>query len=130
MTGRTRKRAEERVLIVDEHRGSRQVFVKTFQMRGHAAAGAATAAEALELVDEFEPTVVILEWVFRDKSGIGLARRLRARARRSLIVIAVSTANEPAKLREQEGFDDYFEKPCSVDTLEAAIARLRRNHKG
>lgn len=116
--------AGERVLIVDEYAPSRIALTRALARRGHACMAVMTAQEALAAVAAFSPTIAVVEWAFRDGSGIGLAEQLRERARvdhRHLLVIALSHANEPAEGRET--FDEYLVKPTSADELEKVFAR-------
>lgn len=95
--------------------------------RGHVCAAVSSAPEAVAALSAFRPTIVLIEWAFRDGSGIGLAGRLRARARSEnprLVVIAVSHANEPAELHGE--FDDYLVKPASAEEIENVFTRRMR----
>ena len=114
----------ERVLIVDEHGPSRIALSKALARRGYVCTAVTSADEALAAVDAFSPTIAVVEWAFRDGSGVGLAERLRERARvddRRLVVIALSHANEPDELHDT--FDEYLIKPTSPDELERAFTR-------
>ena len=116
--------AGERVLIVDEYAPSRIALTRALARRGHVCMAVTTAPEALAAVATFSPTIAVVEWAFRDGSGVGLAGLLRERARidhRHLAVIALSHANEPADARE--AFDEYLVKPTSTDELEQAFSR-------
>jgi len=69
--------------------------------------------------------VVILEWAFRDGTGVGLARRLRALSSqhgRKLVVVIVSFENEPEGFRVDENVDEYLVKPVYPDVIEEAFA--------
>jgi len=77
-------------------------------------------------IETFAPTVVILEWQFRDGTGIGLCHRLRTRSAacgRSIIVIAVSATNEPSGFRALDQVDEYLTKHATTDAIERAFAR-------
>lgn len=110
-----------RLMVVDEDRTSRTVLRQAYRLRGHRCVAAATAAEAL-LLAAFEPIdVVILEWSFRDGSGQGLAGRLRARARKPLVIVVLSVFDEPHGFREREAIDDYLVKPATAEAVEHAF---------
>jgi DNA-binding response OmpR family regulator len=117
-----------RVLVVDDNTLSRSVVTFGFSHRGWECLGAASAVAALDAIETFAPDAVVLEWVFRDGSGIGLARRLRSRSEelgRSLVVVVVSLANEPSGFREREDIDAYLTKPLDVAEIEHAIETAR-----
>jgi DNA-binding response OmpR family regulator len=113
----------QRILIVDDYAPSRIAVMNALVGRGHTCAAVTGAREAADAIGTFEPTVVVVEWAFRDGSGIGLAARLRALSPR-LVVIALSHANEPAELHGE--YDAYLVKPASPDEIERAVARHSR----
>lgn len=117
----------KRFLVVDEHWCSRAATRLALSLKGHRCLAVATALEALDAVDNFAPEVVLLEWDFRDGSGIGLARQMRNRAAangRSLIVIATSARPEMLVIRGCEELDAYLVKPASILEVEATLASI------
>ena len=119
-----------RFLVVDEHWCSRAATRLALSLKGHRCLAVATALEALDAVDNFAPEVVLLEWDFRDGSGIGLARQLRQHAAangRTLIVIATSARPERLVIRACEELDAYLVKPASVFEIEATLAVVTRS---
>ena len=119
----------KRFLVVDEHWCSRAATRLALSLKGHRCLAVATALEALDAVDIFAPEVVLLEWDFRDGSGIGLARQMRDRAAangRRLVVIATSAQPKRLFIRACEELDAYLVKPASVLEIEATLAELTR----
>lgn len=107
--------------MIDDHEVSRFLMRHVLTMRGHLCEAVGTAAAGLGSIDNFKPEIVILEWSLRDRSGLGLARQLRSRSAaqgRSLTVVVVSTANEPAGFLDEEHVDAYFTKPISMGVVE------------
>jgi two-component system response regulator MprA len=116
-----------RFLVIDEHHASRFATSVALQQRGYVCLQVAGASEALSAIDTYAPDVVLLEWEFRDGSGIGLARRLRQRAAsydHALILIATSAQAETVGFRDSEELDAYLVKPTTVDEIEAALGSL------
>jgi DNA-binding response OmpR family regulator len=116
-----------KLLIVDEQPINVKTLHTLFRQYGYDCAVALTADEALAAIDAHRSEAVVLEWDFRDGSGVGLAARLRARAAvqaRDLVVIALSAIDEPEGFREREQVDDYFVKPMSVSLIDRWIRAL------
>ncbi|NVJ93217.1 MAG: phosphate regulon transcriptional regulator PhoB [Methylocystaceae bacterium] len=86
--------------------------------------------EAMLLVEEEEPDLIILDWMLPGLSGIEVCRRLRERkATRSLPIIMLTARGEESdRIRGLDsGADDYIVKPFSPNELVArAKAVLRR----
>ena len=97
---------------------------------GHQPLRADNAEQALTLVANALPDLVLLDWMLPGLSGIEFARRLRADKRTRAIPIIMLTArsDEQDKLQGLEtGADDYITKPFSPRELNARIkAVLRR----
>ena len=90
--------------------------------------------EALILVDEVKPDVILLDWMIEGISGIEVCRRLRRRATTANVPIIMLTARgeESDRIRGFEtGADDYVTKPFSPRELVARVgAVLRRVRPG
>jgi response regulator of citrate/malate metabolism len=93
---------------------------------------ATTARDALRLVDELKPDLVLLDIYLPDLNGIELMRRLRAGPQHRVDVIAITSAKDVAVLRDamQLGVVHYVVKPFTFMTfrerLESyAVARKR-----
>lgn len=117
---------KHRLLIVDEYKMSRVVLATNFRLRGYSCTAVTDAESALTAIETFEPGAVILEWCFRDGSGVGLSTRLRVRSEacgRPLVIIIVSVQNEPEDFRNHESVDEYLVKPVSVELIRQAIER-------
>jgi two-component system phosphate regulon response regulator PhoB len=90
--------------------------------------------EALLLVDERQPDLVVLDWMLPKVSGIEVCRRLRSRpeTRNVPIIILTARGEETDRIRGLDtGADDYVVKPFSMIELTARIrAVLRRIRPG
>ena len=100
------------------------------EAEGFAVTQADNGEDAMVLVDEEEPDIIILDWMMPKVSGIEVCRRLKMRPEtRGIPVIMLSArAEEVDRIRGLEtGADDYVVKPYSVLELMArARAQLRR----
>lgn len=121
---------QPRVLVVEDEPAQREVLAYNLEAEGFAVSRAQNGEEALLLVDEELPDIIVLDWMMPRLSGIEVCRRLKIRPEtRSIPVIMLSArAEEVDKVRGLEtGADDYVVKPYSVIELMARVrSQLRR----
>lgn len=124
------KGGQPRVLLVEDEPAQRTVLAYNLEAEGFAVTQADNGEDAMVLVDEEEPDIIILDWMMPKVSGIEVCRRLKMRPEtRGIPVIMLSArAEEVDRIRGLEtGADDYVVKPYSVLELMArARAQLRR----
>ena len=118
------------VLVVEDEPAQREVLPYNLEAEGFRVARAANGEEALLVVEEQSPDIIVLDWMLPNVSGIEVCRRLKSRAEtRSVPVIMLSARSEEVdRVRGLEtGADDYVVKPYSVVELMARVrAQLRR----
>jgi len=118
------------VLLVEDEPAQREVLAYNLEAEGFRVTRAENGEEALLLVDEGAPDVIVLDWMLPSVSGIEVCRRLKTRAdTRGVPIIMLSARSEEVdRVRGLEtGADDYVVKPYSVVELMARIrAQLRR----
>jgi two-component system phosphate regulon response regulator PhoB len=121
---------QPRVLLVEDEPAQRAVLAYNLEAEGFAVTQADNGEDAIVLVDEEDPDIIILDWMMPKVSGIEVCRRLKMRPdTRSIPIIMLSArAEEVDRIRGLEtGADDYVVKPYSVLELMArARAQLRR----
>ena len=118
------------MLVVEDEPAQREVLIYNLEAEGYAVARAEDGDEALVLVEETQPDVIILDWMLPGVSGIEVCRRLKANpGTRSIPIIMLTARGEEAdRVRGLEtGADDYVVKPYSVNELMARVrTQLRR----
>ena len=118
------------ILIVEDEAAIQELIAVNLEGAGHHALRAADAEEALAIVRQTLPDLVLLDWMLPGQSGLTIARHLRGSARTRAIPIIMLTAKS-AELDKvmglEAGADDYVTKPFSPRELLARIkAVLRR----
>jgi CheY-like chemotaxis protein len=105
-----------RVLLVDDEPETREAMVVLLARLGVDAAGAATTAAALALVEDVD--AIVLDLYLAGESGATLAQLIRARSSRHVPIVLTTGGlyDGPADL-----FDAVLTKPCSADQVLAAI---------
>ena len=110
-----------RTLVVDDDFMAASVHREfTERVQGFEVVGeATTGAEALRMVAELKPDLVLLDVYLPDLSGIDVLRRLRAGGQAGVDVIAITSAKDVNVLREAMhlGVVHYVVKPFTFTTL-------------
>jgi two-component system phosphate regulon response regulator PhoB len=118
------------VLVVEDEPAQREVLSYNFEAEGFRVAQASNGEEALMLVEEAAPDVIVLDWMLPNVSGIEVCRRLKMRPEtRGVPIIMLSARSEEVdRVRGLEtGADDYMIKPYSLVELVARVrTQLRR----
>ncbi len=118
------------VLVVEDELAQREVLSYNLEAEGFRVFKAENGDEALLVVDEAMPDIIVLDWMMPNLSGIEVCRRLKTRPEtRSIPIIMLSARSEEVdKVRGLEtGADDYVVKPYSVIELMARVRlQLRR----
>ena len=121
--------AKPRLLLVEDDRALADLVAFHFEREGYAVVRTGDGEEALILVDEVKPDIVLLDWMIEGISGIEVCRRLRRRSATANVPILMLTARgeEGDRIRGLEtGADDYVTKPFSPRELVARVAAVLR----
>lgn len=121
---------QPRVLLVEDEAAQREVLVYNLEAEGFYVISADNGEDALMLVDEEAPDLIVLDWMMPNLPGIEVCRRLKLRTEtRKIPVIMLSARSEEVdRVRGLEtGADDYVVKPYSLVELMARVrTQLRR----
>jgi two-component system phosphate regulon response regulator PhoB len=119
------------VLIVEDEPAQREVLAYNLEAEGYRVAQADNGEEALLIVSEGAPDLIVLDWMLPNVSGIEVCRRLKSRPEtRAVPIIMLSARSEEVDLVRglETGADDYMVKPYSVVELMARVrTQLRRS---
>lgn len=123
--------AQAHVLVVEDEPAQREVLSYNLEAEGYRVSYAINGEEALLLVSEEAPDIIVLDWMLPNVSGIEVCRQVKSRVEtREIPVIMLSARSEESdKVRGLEtGADDYVTKPYSVSELLARVrSQLRRS---
>jgi len=118
------------ILLVEDEASLATMLRYNLEKEGFRVCEAGDGEEALTLVAERRPDLVLLDWMLPSLSGIEVCRQLRRKpATRDLPIIMLTARGEESdKIRGlNTGADDYLTKPFSLPELMArARALLRR----
>jgi two-component system phosphate regulon response regulator PhoB len=121
-----------RILVVEDEVDLSRSLSYSLEANGYTIAVADCGREALRLVGDFSPDLVLLDIMLPDLSGFEVCRQIRSRGgEQPAVVILTARTQETDRVAGFEvGADDYVVKPFSVRELMLRIeARLkaRRN---
>jgi two-component system OmpR family response regulator len=122
---------EQRILVVDDERSIVDAVATALRYEGYHVDEAHTGRDALASVAEYEPDLVVLDWMLPDIEGIEVGRRLRERGFKTAVLFLTAkdaTENKVEALRA--GGDDYVTKPFSLAEIVARIQAILRRTAG
>ena len=119
------------VLIVEDEPAQMELLVYNLEKENFRLQTAEDGEEALLLVEENQPDLIILDWMLPEVSGIEVCRRLKKRKslRHIPIIMVTARGEESDRVRGLDtGADDYIVKPYSPREMIARVhALLRRS---
>ncbi len=116
-------------LIVEDESALVELIRYNLIKEGYEVASASDGEEALLLIEERQPDIVLLDWMLPKLAGIEVARRLRSKAatRNLPLIMLTARAEESDRIRGLDiGADDYMTKPFSMSELTARIRAVMR----
>lgn len=118
------------ILLVEDEPAIQELIAFNLTQAGHHVLRAASAENAMTLVKNALPDLILLDWMMPHVSGLEVCRQLKARPETRVVPVIMLSARseEMDKVRGLEtGADDYMVKPYSVAELMARLrAHLRR----
>lgn len=118
-----------RVLVVEDEAPIREMLCFMLEQKGFQPVEAADFSEAVALVREPYPDLILLDWMIPGGSGIQFIKLMKQEelTRNIPIVMLTARGEEEDKVRGLEvGADDYITKPCSPKELTARIKAVMR----
>ena len=113
-----------RVLIVDDENGVRDLMARWLESGGYAVTTAASAEEALGQFEAAPPAVALCDIRMPGHDGIWLAERIRQQYPETAVIMATGVHDVgPAVSTLRQGVIDYLTKPFGRDRLREAVTR-------
>ena len=119
------------VLIVDRNPDSRNLLQALFETYGTLTLTVTTADEALEILKQVKPDLLISEIGVPEEDGYSLMRKVKALEKTRQIQIRAITLTVYARKEDcvqalSVGYAKYLSKPFDIDELISMVASLTR----
>lgn len=115
----------KKILIVDDERDLVQLYKIVFNMAGYNVTGTTSGIEALDLVPEESPDLILLDVMMPEINGIEVCRKIRNMVNDKQPFILMYTANDSIENQEKSkeaGADTLISKQIPIDKLTETIA--------
>ena len=126
---RVRELRDVRVLVVDDDEDSRDMLTMVFERYGAAVERAASAAEAIAVIEQRRPHILLSDVGMPGEDGHALIRRVRAAERDSglflpaIALTGYASAEDGARALDA-GFQLHIPKPVDPAELLSLVSRL------
>jgi putative two-component system response regulator len=128
----TLEQAPIKILVVDDTIATRKMLADLLQRDGYDALEACTGHEALDLVYQYDPDLILLDVVMPEMNGYEVCRLLKQDDNTRLIPVILLTSLEDKAARIQgieAGADDFLIKPFDQMELSARVRSLVRQKR-
>ncbi len=120
----------DRILIVEDDRFFREMYVNLLQAEGYAADTATCGSEAFDLLSRNRYGLVITDLVMPDVSGMEILARVRENYPGIDVIMVTGNANlESAIFALKHGARDYLTKPINHDEFRHSVAQCMQQRR-
>jgi CheY-like chemotaxis protein len=112
-------------LVVEDHPPSAKLVALLLTPHGATIRIAPNAEEALAVLDQFSPRLVVLDLILPRMGGLLLAQHIKGNPRfRHIAVVATTVVNgaEVERVVREAGCAAYIRKPIDTETFAATVA--------
>ena len=116
-----------KILVVDDSVTLRQMVSHVLTEDGHDIAEAASAEDALGLIEGFRPEVVVTDMYMPGLDGISLAERIRAMpaySRTPILVLSTDSSQEVKQRGRASGVTGWIAKPFDPAMLQGVVKKV------
>jgi len=117
------------IMVVDDDRTTRLIIGKALRSAGFEILEAENGSEALSLLDDHLPDLVLLDVIMPGMDGYEVCRRMRARPKFFTLPVVIMTGSndfEAIGKAYEAGATDFFAKPINSQLLRERVRYMRR----
>lgn len=120
----------KKILVVDDEKPIADILQFNLKKDGYEVFCAYDGDEALELVEEVQPDLILLDIMLPEKDGVEICKEIRKKYEMPIIMLTAKDSEIDKVLGLELGADDYVTKPFSTRELLARVkANLRRHQQ-
>ena len=125
-----RQKEPSNILVVDDEEAIRYTYDLAISDAGYTVFYAECGEEAWEILGDEDINVIFLDLNLPDMSGIELCRQIRC-VKPNAYILAITGYATHFDIAEcyQAGFDDYLEKPVSLELLQTSTFKAFKQVK-
>ncbi len=117
--------SNSRILVVDDEPEIRRFLRASLRAQQYEVLEASNGTQALEVMTQHPPDLMILDLGLPDIDGVEITRRVREWSQIPIIILSVRDREKDKIEALDAGADDYLTKPFGVGEL---MARMPRGH--
>ena len=109
-----------RILVAEDNAVNRELLRELLEARGYTVSEACDGEEALHMIEQAQPELLLLDIGMPVLDGFAVVRRIRENPRLALLPVVAVTAYAMRGDREkilESGFDGYLSKPLNPASL-------------
>jgi DNA-binding response OmpR family regulator len=118
--------AGERILVVDDEPNIVDLARMYLEREGYRVDSAADGIQALEMIENREPALVVLDLMLPEVDGFEVCRQTRAKSEVPIIMLTARDDDVDKIVGLELGADDYLTKPFNPRELVARIKAILR----
>jgi two-component system response regulator RegX3 len=119
--------SSESVLIVEDEEVLAESIAFSLEAEGYSVATVADGLEAVKVIEESKPDLVLLDLMLPGLPGLDVLKRVREAHSMPVVILTAKSAEADKVIGLELGADDYVNKPFSMRELVSRVrAHLRR----
>ena len=121
-----------KILIAEDNAVNRELLRELLEMRGYTVEEACDGEQALRLIEQTQPDLLLLDIGMPLLDGFGVVSKIRKNPRLASLPVVAVTAYAMQGDREKilnSGFDGYLSKPVNARSLAEELERLLRKRE-
>ncbi|MEC2055175.1 response regulator transcription factor [Peribacillus psychrosaccharolyticus] len=119
---------EKKILVVDDEKPIADILQFNLKKEGYDVYCAYDGNEALKMVEELQPDLILLDIMLPQRDGMEVCREVRKKYETPIIMLTAKDSEIDKVLGLELGADDYVTKPFSTREIIARVkANLRRH---
>ena len=118
-----------RILIVEDNEANQMLTRAVLELEGHEVRVAGSAPEAVELIRQQQPELILMDVQLPGQDGLSLTRELKSDAATAPIMVVALTAHAMSGDRElamRSGCAGYISKPIDTRTFGESVRQYLR----